>query len=62
MPFFVYEANFACKAVPSIWHEEQFQAETGKRKPTLRMWTITEEEAKLSVSELAAKYPLEDKK
>jgi hypothetical protein len=43
--------------VPQVWYTQHYNSANGKPYPTLQRTSISEEDAKLSISALEEKYP-----
>lgn len=56
----VWEHTVGMFVTASIHHVEFLRADTGKLKPHVRRYKITLDEAKLSVDELANRYPVNE--
>jgi hypothetical protein len=58
MPYLVYQRTVGEKIIATIWPEMLVTA-AQKRPPYVKLIPITEEEARMTINELKAKYPYE---
>lgn len=56
MPYFAYESN-PRGVQPAVYRDLPWSSTNGKMKEVFELREITEEEAKLEISELVKKYP-----